>query len=218
MFSFIIQNDENMLGKIIGILLVFVVMIGVLLIVSPNLVYSFLHHYIYPYIHNTPSTLQVSSNYMNITKTLHPNITTFYSFANDTTNPQAQLMATDSVSFGGGNYLIFYNNSYIPTYQLLSALVYKNSTYTNVMTYLVDKKVDLDFIVSNNKNVYAPYIVKSVKVVGSRVYYNFTQDTGLNEKPINISSSKNFTWAMLENATQNLIGIYYNKTEIIIPN
>ena len=205
-----------MLGKIIGILLVFVVMIGVLLLVSPNLVLSFLYQYIYPYIHSTPSTLQASSNYMNITKTLHPNITTFYSFANDTTDPQAQLMATDSVSFRETSYnYILYNNSYIPVYVGLSVLVYKNSTYTNVMNYFVGKKVDLDSILVNNKIVSAPYIVKSVKVVGSRVYYNFTQDTGLNKKPINI---RNFTWAMGENTIQKFIGVYYNNTEIIIPN
>ncbi|MCL5433377.1 MAG: hypothetical protein M1538_00140 [Candidatus Marsarchaeota archaeon] len=202
-----------MLGKIIGILLVFAVIIGILLLASPNLVLNFIH----PIIYQKPPTLQASSNYINITKTPHPNITTFYSFTNDTTNQQARLVATDSISFSGTSYnLILYNGYYIQTYVGLSALVYKNSTYTNVMNYLVGKKVYLDYALANDRIVSAPYIVKSVKVIGSRVYYNFTQDTGLNEKPVN-PSNQNFTLAMRENTSTQFIGFYYNKTEIIIP-
>ena len=150
-------------------------------------------------------------HYQNLTKQLHPTITNFYSITN-LSDPYSYT----TISYNGSSKLFFEynNNTYIPEYIDISVEYYKNKTYSNNISYLAGKKINLDMMLINKKIITAPYIVKSVVVKDNYVHYNFTQDVG--------SGLPNYKFKILNyseqsNAANIEIGIYYNRTEIIIP-
>jgi len=101
---------------------------------------------------------------------------------------------------------VLYNGYYVPIYQIIKA-------YGNYNPNLISQKVYLNFITNNNKNISAPYIVKSEAIKNNEEYWNFTFD----------GSTSNAINSMLNTSTGNLTiswlngVILLNGTPIISP-
>ena len=104
-----------------------------------------------------------------------------------------------------------YQDFYVPTIAELEAEYVPNSNYTN----LIGQKVYLDFILNNNKNVSAPYIISKIYAKGNEVYWIFNQDTGIsNNNAVNIK--ENITIGRLSPEMVNGV-VLLNGTPIISP-
>jgi len=78
---------------------------------------------------------------------------------------------------------------------------------------LTGQEVYLSFIANNNKNISAPYIVKSETIKNDEEFWNFTFDGSTNNA---INSMLNFTTANITTAQLNGI-ILLNGTPLISP-
>ena len=100
------------------------------------------------------------SNIQNITDTEFANM--FYNFSTQ----------------GTPNLSVLYDGFYVPTYQIIKETYYKSNSTSigDYMPSLIEQKVYLNFIAINNKNISAPYIVKSEIIQGNDVILNLTYD------------------------------------------
>jgi len=104
-----------------------------------------------------------------------------------------------------------YQGFYIPTTAELEAGYFPNLNYTK----LIDQRVFLDFMLHNNNNASAPYIISKIYTKGNEVYWIFNQDTGnSNNNAINIK--ENITIATLSPQAVNGV-IFLNGTALISP-
>jgi len=77
---------------------------------------------------------------------------------------------------------VLYNGFYVPTYEVIEETYYKSNS-TSIGDYLpslIGKKIYLSFIAINNKNISAPYIVKSENIEGNEVIWNMSFDGNIN--------------------------------------
>jgi len=104
-----------------------------------------------------------------------------------------------------------YQDFYVPTIAELEAEYVPNSNYTN----LIGQKVYLDFILNNNNNVSAPYIINKIYTKSNEVYWIFNQDIGVsNNNAVNIK--ENITIGRLSPEMVNGV-VLLNGTPIISP-
>jgi len=104
-----------------------------------------------------------------------------------------------------------YQDFYVPTIAELEAEYVPNSIYTN----LIGQKVYLGFILNNNNNVSAPYIISKIYTKGNEVYWIFNQDTGVSNNNA-VSFLKNITIQNLAPKGVNGI-VLLNGTPVISP-
>jgi len=104
-----------------------------------------------------------------------------------------------------------YQDFYVPTIAELEAEYVPNSNYTN----LIGQKVYLDFILNNNNNASAPYIINKIYAKGNEVYWIFNQDTGVSNENA-VSFLKNITIQNLAPKGVNGV-ILLNGTPLISP-
>jgi len=106
---------------------------------------------------------------------------------------------------------IKYKDFYVPTIAELEAEYVPNSNHTN----LIGQKVYLSFILNNNENVSAPYVISKIFTKGNKVYWIFKQDTGISNDNA-VSFLKNIT---IQNLSQKGVNgvIFLNSTPLIPP-
>jgi len=106
---------------------------------------------------------------------------------------------------------IKYQNFYVPTIAELEAEYIPNSNHTN----LIGQKVYLSFILNNNENVSAPYVISKIFTKGNEVYWIFSQDTGVSNENA-VSFLKNIT---IQNLSQKGVNgaTFLNGTPLIPP-
>jgi len=128
----------------------------------------------------------------------------FGTWANITKNISPQEQA-----YFGDNfyqlYVLYYRN-YVPISVFVQA-------FGNSAPNLIGQKVYLDFILNNNENISAPYIVKSEVIKNNEEYWNFTFDGSTNNA---INSMLNLTTANITTAQLNGI-IVTNGTAFLSP-
>jgi len=105
-----------------------------------------------------------------------------------------------------------YQDFYVPTIAELEAEYVPNSNYTN----LIGQKVYLDFILNNNENASAPYIINKIYAQGNEVYWIFNQSTGISNNNA-VSFLKNITIQTLAPKGVNGV-VFLNGTALISPN
>lgn len=150
-----------------------------------------------------------------IAKKYNETIKNEYLFTGEEMNATIQIRNAEIFTPSMNLYVIKYHNLYIPTHVNLLETYISNSSY---LPSLIGKKVyiSLDAVYDNNSTIQAPYIVKSENVVmnnyGKLISWNLSQDTGIsNSTAINVN-------LVLNETTGNVIGIYYDGTEILFPN
>ena len=120
---------------------------------------------------------------------------------------------------GTSDNMIDYHGLYVPVYENISDVYLNNSSY---FSSLIGKVVYIEFNASydNNSIIQVPYTVQSEKIInssvaGPMVYWHLTQATGIsNSTAINFNNENSFE---LRKTTTDIIGIYYNGTEILFP-
>jgi hypothetical protein len=128
-------------------------------------------------------------------------------------NTSVRICGQQQSLFGYNSTLmdVKYQGFYVPTIAELEAEYVPNSNYTN----LIGQKVYLDFILNNNNNASAPYIINKIYAKGNEVYWIFNQDTGVsNENAVSIK--ENITIQMLSPKMVNGV-IFLNGTPLISP-
>jgi len=104
-----------------------------------------------------------------------------------------------------------YQDFYVPTIAELEAEYIPNSNHTN----LIGQKVYLDFILNNNNNASAPYIINEIYTKGNEVYWIFSQDTGVSNDNA-VSIKENITIGRLSPEMVNGV-VFLNGTPLISP-
>ena len=151
----------------------------------------------------------------NITKKYNEPINHTILFTGNSSNRTIETINQNDFSAEQGSlYYIKYNGLYVPIAQNISGEFINNTSY---IPSLIGKKVYTQFIAiyDNNLTIQVPYTVQSEKIIGTRIYWHLTQDTGIsNSTEINVNkeslSESNITISYPA-------GIYYNGTEILFP-
>ena len=95
---------------------------------------------------------------------------------------------------GSSQMSVLYNGFYVPVYQLLQENYFKSNS-TSIGDYfpsLIDQKVYLNFISISNNSVSAPYLIKSEKIKGNQVVFNFTFAGNIDNKTALYNSTINY--------------------------
>ena len=162
---------------------------------------------------------------------IQPGIKTWRSFANYTTNQEAQLNAFNTFSiYGGANQKFTYYGKYgiyIPYTITITETYYNNGTFSNYIPSLIGKIVNTTQVVTPVNlgigHYQAPtrYYNIQYKITnmtlssGGIVRWVLTEAVVSNPSFINIS---NETMQEANNTVDQIYGIYYNGTEIVLPN
>jgi hypothetical protein len=151
-----------------------------------------------------------------LAKKANPNITNVVPFTNFTTNQAYLNSAYTEFSFVGSSpYLVNWNGVYIATYGVISGYYYKNGNITNYLPNLQGKIVTVEGTIfpGNTTIIKVPYLVKTEIIKNGVVYWNLTQATGVPNNNVT------YVYNLPSNAKTlgNLIGIYYDGTEILFP-
>jgi hypothetical protein len=158
-----------------------------------------------------------------------PGIKTWRSFANYTTNQEAQLQAFNIFSYGYGDNVVYYDKYgiYIPYNITIVDTYYNNGTFSNYEPSLIGKIVNVTGVVTAvNLGIghYEPpprYYNVQYKITNMTlsnkgiVRWFLTEAVVTNPHFINIS---NETMQEANNTVSLIYGIYYNGTEIVLPN
>ena len=141
-------------------------------------------------------------------------------FTGNSSNMKTELLNEYFFSTQGtSDNMIDYHGLYVPIYENISDVYLNNSSY---FSSLIGKVVYIEFNASydNNSIIQVPYTVQSEKIInssvaGPMVYWHLTQATGIsNSTAINFNNENSFE---LRKTTTDIIGIYYNGTEILFP-
>ena len=100
----------------------------------------------------------------------------------NTTQSEYNNMYYNFSSQGTSQIFTLYKGFYVPTYEVIQETYYKGNATSigDYFPYLIGHKVYLNFIAINNKNVSAPYIVKSENIQGNEVIWNMSFDGNIN--------------------------------------
>ena len=153
---------------------------------------------------------------VNITKKYNESIKHLVLFTGNSSNALIETNSQEQFSTIGTSYkIIDYRGLYVPIYENIS------DTYVNGSNYfpsLIGRVVYVEFSLTYSNEtptIQVPYIIKSEKINGAKVFWHLTQDTGIsNSTSINLLESNN---SVFNDAVNYIIGIYYNGTEILFP-
>ncbi len=246
-----------MIGKIIKWLITLIIIVGVIFFLGYNFDNSFtcglVNQYapwvsgyigcgIMPFslggslnINGTTLQLQYTNQYRlnwsvaNIIST-QPGIKTWRSFANYTTNQEAQLNAFNNFELGptSAGDVFVYNKSqnvYVPYAFRIIGLYYKNNTFSNYIPSLLNSIVSVQFgsavgttIGDKPLPIYYykfSYKITNVSLKNGRVYY--TLQEAFDETPV-LTDIQNLNMTEMYNIASQPLGIYLqNGTEIVLP-
>ena len=157
---------------------------------------------------------------VNITKKYNEPIKHLVPFTGNSSSMHTELINQYFFSTQGtSDNMIDYHGLYVPIYENISDVYVNNSSY---FSSLIGKVVYIEFNASydNNSIIQVPYTVQSEKIInssvaGPMVYWHLTQATGIsNSTAINFNNENS---SELRKTTTDIIGIYYNGTEILFP-
>ena len=157
---------------------------------------------------------------VNITKKYNEPIKHLVPFTGNSSSTSKETYNQEMFSTQGtSDNMIDYHGLYVPVYENISEVYINNSSY---FPSLVGKVVYIEFNASydNNSIIQVPYTVQSEKIInssvaGPMVYWHLTQATGIsNSTAINFNNENS---SELRKTTTDIIGIYYNGTEILFP-